>query len=136
MPVNNQQGPIVMVIFGAGGDLARSKLVPALYSLFLDHHLPERFAIVGVARKRIDDDGFRNRLKEGVDTFSRRGKADEDKWREFASHLSYFAGDLTDPASGEALGRRLNEFDQEWNGRGDRVFYLEISPDLMIAAAR
>ncbi len=136
MPANNQQGPIVMVIFGAGGDLARRKLVPALYSLFLDHHLPERFAIVGVARKRIDDDGFRGRLRDGVDAFSRRGKADEEKWREFASHLSYFAGDLTDPATGEALGRRLSDLDREWNSRGDRVFYLAISPDLMVAAAR
>jgi len=136
MPANNQQGPIVMVIFGAGGDLALRKLVPALYSLFLDRLLPERFAIVGVARKKLDDDGFRSRLREGVDTFSRRGRVDEEKWRAFASHLSYFAGDLTDQASGEALGRRLNEFDQEWNSRGDRVFYLAISPDLMVPAAR
>jgi glucose-6-phosphate 1-dehydrogenase len=89
-----------------------------------------------VARKRIDDDGFRSRLKEGVDTFSRRGKTGEERWREFASHLSYFSGDLTDPATGEALGRRLGEFDQEWKSRGDRVFYLAISPDLMVAAAR
>jgi glucose-6-phosphate 1-dehydrogenase len=136
MRTNNQQRPIVIIIFGAGGDLARRKLVPALYSLFLDHLLPERFAIVGVARKRIDDDGFRSRLKEGVDIFSRRGNADELGWNEFASHLSYFAGDITDTATGEALGRRLNEFDQEWNGKADRVFYLAISPDLMIAAAR
>src|SRR5512136_1846855 len=100
MSANNQQGPIVMVIFGAGGDLALRKLVPALYSLFLDRLLPERFAIVGVARKKLDDDGFRSRLRDGVDTFSRRGKADNEKWREFASHLSYFPGDITDQASG------------------------------------
>jgi glucose-6-phosphate 1-dehydrogenase len=50
------------------------------------------------------------------------------KWNEFASHLSYFAGDLTDPATGEAFGRRLNEFDQEWDCRADRIFYLSISP--------
>jgi glucose-6-phosphate 1-dehydrogenase len=136
MQAKSDQGPIVMVIFGAGGDLARRKLVPALYSLFLDRLLPERFAIVGVARKKLDDDGFRCRLRDGVDTFSRRGRADEEKWREFASHLSYFAGDITDPASGEAFGLRLNEFDRNWNTRGDRVFYLAISPDLMVAAAR
>jgi glucose-6-phosphate 1-dehydrogenase len=136
MPANNQHGPIVMVIFGAGGDLARRKLVPALYSLFIDRLLPERFAVVGVARKRLDDDGFRSRLREGVDIFSRRGKTDEQRWRGFASHLSYFAGDLNDPVTGEALGRRLTEFDQEWDCRADRVFYLAVSPDLMVAAAR
>jgi glucose-6-phosphate 1-dehydrogenase len=136
MPANNQHAPVVMVIFGASGDLARRKLLPALFSLFIDNLLPERFAIVGIARRKSDDDGFRNRLREGVDTFSRRGKTDERKWGEFASHLSYFAGDLTDPATGEAFGRRLNEFDQEWDCRADRIFYLSISPDLMIAAAR
>jgi glucose-6-phosphate 1-dehydrogenase len=47
MPANNQHAPVVMVIFGASGDLARRKLLPALFSLFLDNLLPERFAIVG-----------------------------------------------------------------------------------------
>ena len=134
--MNTQLEPTVMVIFGAGGDLTWRKIVPALYNLYLDRRLPERFAIVGVARQQMDDAGFRRRLKEGVDLFSRRGKAEEREWNEFAARLSYFAGDFTAAETGALLGRRLEEFDREWNGRAVRVFYFAIPPDLMETAAR
>ena len=98
--MTTQQEPIVMVIFGANGDLTWRKLVPALYNLFLDHRLPERFAVVGVARHDMDDTAFRQRLREGVDLFSRRGKVEEQNWNEFASRLTYFVGDFTAPAPG------------------------------------
>ncbi|HEY6871714.1 MAG TPA: glucose-6-phosphate dehydrogenase [Geobacteraceae bacterium] len=130
------QEPVVMVIFGAGGDLTWRKLIPALYNLFLDRRLPERLAIVGVARREMDDSAFRQRLREGVDLFSRRGRTDEQSWREFASRLTYFAGDFTAPATGELLGERLEELDRGWNSRADRVFYLAIPPEMIETAAR
>ena len=136
MPMQTQREPVVMVIFGAGGDLAWRKLVPALYNLFLDNRLPDRFAIVGIARKEMTDEDFRGRLREGVDLFSRSGRVDESTWREFASRLSYCAGDFTAPGSGELLGRRLAELDRLWNTRADRIFYLAIPPNLVEAAAR
>ncbi|MBT1071414.1 glucose-6-phosphate dehydrogenase [Pelotalea chapellei] len=128
--------PTVMVIFGAVGDLALRKLVPALYNLFLDGYLPERLAIVGVARRELDDAGFRQQLKDGVDRFSRRGAADQKEWDEFAVRLRYFSGDFTSAETGTLLGRRLEEFDREWNSRAIRVFYLAIPPGLVAAAAR
>ena len=134
--MNAHLEPTVMVIFGAAGDLTWRKLVPALYDLYLDRRLPERFAIVGVARREIDDAGFRQKLKEGVDLFSRRGRTDEATWNEFASRLSYFAGDFTAAETGSLLGRRLEEFDHQWNSRAARVFYLAIPPGLVEAAAR
>lgn len=67
-------GPFVIVIFGAGGDLTRRKLIPALHNLYLGNWLPEKFAIIGVDRKNLSDEGFRHNLRaEGVDEFSRRG---------------------------------------------------------------
>ena len=136
MTIPAQPEPVVMVIFGAGGDLAWRKLVPALYNLFLDRRLPGRFAIVGMARKERSDDDFRRRLREGVDLFSRRGRVDEQTWGEFASRLSYAEGDFTAPGSGALLGRRLDEFDRQWDTRAERVFYLAIPPNLVEAAAR
>jgi glucose-6-phosphate 1-dehydrogenase len=65
-----------LVIFGAGGDLTRRKLAPALYDLFLDHYLPERFAIIGIDLQPLNDERFRERMREGVGQFSRRGKVD------------------------------------------------------------
>jgi glucose-6-phosphate 1-dehydrogenase len=136
MTTNNQTEPIVLVIFGAGGDLTWRKLVPALYNLFLDRHLPERFAIVGVAMNEMDDDGFRQRLREGVDLFSRRGPTDDLTWRAFAARLSYICKDFTDKAAGVFLSQRLEELDREWNSRANRVFYLAIPPVLIEAAAQ
>ncbi|GFE60044.1 glucose-6-phosphate dehydrogenase [Geobacter sp. AOG2] len=127
--------PTILVIFGAGGDLTWRKLIPALYNLYLDRLLPERFAIVGVARKHLDDGAFRRRLREGVDLFSRRGPADEVDWDRFSAHVAYLSDDLNDPASGPALSQRLEELERTWGVRANRVFYLAIPPEMVEAAA-
>ena len=135
MSANLALDSTVMVIFGAWGDLAWRKLVPALYNLFLDRRLPERFAVLGVARREMSDEAFRARLKEGVDTFSRQGKAREEEWRDFAARIFYLAEDFTGEGFGRLLGQRLAELDEEWQGRGNRIFYLAIPPALMEQAA-
>jgi glucose-6-phosphate 1-dehydrogenase len=129
-------GPTVIVIFGAGGDLTWRKLVPALYDLFLDRFLPERFAVVGVARRPMDDEQFRGRMREGVDLFSRRGKADDHTWSTFAANLTYCAGDFTDATAGVLLSRRLEQLDLDFGSRADRVFYFAIPPGMVEPAAR
>ena len=135
MPKSARIEPTILVIYGAGGDLTWRKLVPALFNLREDRHLPERFAVIGVARKPLDDAAFRERLKEGVDRFSRRGKADGQAWAAFADGLHYVSGDLTDPAGGAALERKLAEIEGSWGGRGNRVYYLAVPPSLMEPAA-
>ena len=66
MPQTATLAPTIVVIFGGGGDLTQRKLIPALYNLRLDRQLPERFAIVGVARRQMDNESFRQRLRQGV----------------------------------------------------------------------
>src|SRR3954471_10982715 len=75
--------PATLVIFGGAGDLAHRKLLPALYNLHLDGLLPPRFAIVGVGRKDMDDEGYRAFAKDGIAAFSRR-PIDEASWALFA----------------------------------------------------
>ena len=119
-----------MVIFGAGGDLTWRKLIPALYNLHLDHHLPERFAIVGIARKQLDDEAFRRHLREGVDHFSRRRHGG--RWIPGTGSRPCLPTSPTIsaiPASGPALSQRLEELERAWGGRANRVFYLAIPPD-------
>jgi glucose-6-phosphate 1-dehydrogenase len=136
MQSNTQHEPIVMVIFGAAGDLTWRKLVPALYNLFLDRQLPERFAIVGMGRTAMDDERFRQRLREGVDLFSRRGETDDREWDTFAPHFSYLEGDITGTETGATLDRRLAELDHGWNSRANRIFYFSLPPTLFETAAR
>jgi glucose-6-phosphate 1-dehydrogenase len=127
---NNTQ-PFALVIFGAGGDLTRRKLVPALYNLFCDHWLPDRFAVVGIDLKPFSDDAFRHSLHEGVDLFSRRGKADGALWDQFASHLNYFSADLSSPEAFKTLFDRLSAFDVDWGCKASRIYYLATSPNLI-----
>jgi glucose-6-phosphate 1-dehydrogenase len=122
--------PATFVIFGASGDLTRRKLVPALYNLFLDGYLPDRFAVIGVGRKHMTDDDFRQHMKDGLDQFSRRGQAKADTWNEFAAHLSFLCSDYGDPATYTALEERFAAHDQEWGTKAQRIFYQATPPSL------
>src|SRR5512136_2255156 len=95
--------PIAIVIFGAAGDLTWRKLVPALYSLFRDKWLPERFAIMGMDMKQMIDEEFRQRLRGGVDEFSRHDKPNDVEWQTFASSLHYCVADFANPECYSAL---------------------------------
>jgi glucose-6-phosphate 1-dehydrogenase len=88
--------PAALVIFGGGGDLTWRKLVPALYNLFLEDLLPRHFTLTGLDRKEMSQDEFRQRLRDGVDRFSRRGQTNDDQWQSFADALSYISADFDD----------------------------------------
>ncbi|MCL4465568.1 MAG: glucose-6-phosphate dehydrogenase [Chloroflexi bacterium] len=124
--------PAVVVIFGAGGDLTWRKLVPALYDLFLDKWLPNHFAVMGVGRKGMSIDEFRHRLRDGVDTFSRRGKTDDKTWGDFATHLvAFISAEFDDPAGYAALAEQLSAQDREWGAKANRIFHLATPPSLV-----
>ena len=121
--------PTVFVIFGGGGDLAHRKLVPALFNLYLDGFLPERFFIVGTGRRELNDEAFREYLHGGIEGYSRRGKPDADAWDRFASHVSFFSANAADPRTFKTLADRLSALDEEWNTKANHVFYLAIPPE-------
>src|SRR5277367_466638 len=98
MKSNDQLEPTVFVIFGGAGDLAWRKLVPALFDLSQDRSLPARFAIIAVDRIKLGDDALRRRLHDGVNQFSRFGKAKTTAWNQFAKHIHYQQGDFKKPS--------------------------------------
>ncbi len=121
--------PVELAIFGAAGDLTWRKLIPALFNLFLDNLLPEKFAIFGVDAKKVGMDDLLKRLLEGVSQFSRRGKGKLEPWKSFAAHLvSIVAGDFEDVNTFEELAKELNAQDKAWGERAERVFYLATPP--------
>jgi glucose-6-phosphate 1-dehydrogenase len=122
--------PTVIVIFGAGGDLAWRKLVPALYNLYLDEWLPEHFAILGLDLKSMDDGEFCQHLRDGVDRFSRR-KSEDEPWADFAAHAEYMTADFTDPDAFQRLGQRIDDLNQQWRAQANRVFYQATPPSLV-----
>ena len=114
----------IVVLFGATGDLAHRKVVPALYHLWAAGLLPERFALVCFGRRDADDASMRADLRTSLDKHARVRPVDEETWAAFAARISYFQGGFGDPASYAALARRLDEIDAAAGTEGNRLFYL------------
>ena len=86
-----------MVLFGATGDLAHRKVIPALYQLWRTNLLPHEFLLLAVGRRPYDDETFRAELRTSLEQFSRVLPLDEDAWRSFAERISYQQLDFDDP---------------------------------------
>src|SRR5690242_7689784 len=95
--------PAAITIFGAKGDLARRKLIPALYNLYADNHLPDPVSIFCFDFLTIEQDAYREWHLEGVDEFNRTGKADTQKWAESAKNIIHIQGDFMQAATYTAL---------------------------------
>src|SRR5688500_17738157 len=98
----------VLVIFGASGDLTRRKLLPAVYNLIESGHLPDRFAILGVARPVIDESSYRMQMREQVAEIE-GGPLEPGQWRRIEERLHYIAGEFNDPALYARLAQSLDE---------------------------
>src|SRR6266508_6033971 len=119
--------PCALVIFGASGDLTRRKLFPAVYSLAVRNLLPERFAIVGVARTEESDTEFKNRMREAVEEFG-RDPLDEKVWRRLTAGMHYLSTDFAAEGGEDELIALLTKLDAERGTAGNCVFYLAVPP--------
>ena len=114
----------VIVIMGASGNLTRTKLAPALFSLYRKGRLPKHTHVVGVARDVMSDQEFRDGLRGSIPD------ADGPQWDEFATQLAYATADVTSADALKTLYERLDEFDPDENGRLNCLYYLALAPGL------
>lgn len=120
--------PCVVVIFGASGDLTHRKLMPSLFSLTCEGLLPEQFSVVGVARSEMDDNGFRKKIKKGVEAYSRIKPNECSQWDNFSKRVFYHQADYDDPEAYKKLGKLLAKIDKEFGGGCNCLFYLSTPP--------
>jgi len=123
--------PLILTIFGASGDLTQRKLVPAIYQLKQERRLPPEITVVGVARRGWSHDYFREQMRQGVEEFG-IGIESEEVWQDFAKGLFYCSGNMDSPESYEKLKHLLAELDGQRGTRGNRVFYLAVSPKFFV----
>ncbi|HKI53716.1 MAG TPA: glucose-6-phosphate dehydrogenase, partial [Anaerolineales bacterium] len=124
--------PISMVIFGAAGDLTWRKLMPALFDLYLDELLPDKFAIFGMDGKPISADEWRERLQDGVKQFARHDKFDSSKWKDFAGHLiDCLTGDFKKSDTFDALAKAIQTQDKKMGEQVEHIFYLATPPSIV-----
>lgn len=123
-----KSGPAAITILGAKGDLTHRKLIPALYNLFINDHLPFQFAIFCIDFLAIDVKDFKKELLGGINEFSRTGQADMNKWEAFSSHIFYVQGDFQKIETFQSLKSSLDAFDKQNNERARRIFYFAVAP--------
>jgi glucose-6-phosphate 1-dehydrogenase len=116
--------PCTVVLFGATGDLAQRKLFPALFELDRANLLPEHFAVVAFSRSTLDDNAFRDHVKEGLKKFARTQPLDEATWKRFAPRLEGISGGYDDPASFARLREKLEGVSQRHKTEGNQLYYL------------
>jgi glucose-6-phosphate 1-dehydrogenase len=128
--------PCAVVIFGASGDLAKRKLIPALYRLVQERLLPAEFAIIGLGRTPVSHEEFRDKMKESVVEFSEAKRVDEEVWQSFAQGMQYLPSDIKSHDSYRELGQMLERVDEERGTHGNRLFYLSVAPEFYAEAVR
>jgi glucose-6-phosphate 1-dehydrogenase len=119
--------PTTLVIFGATGDLARRKLLPALYNLAHEGALPERFFLVGISRKEKENDDYRQECEQAIRRFSRR-PPDEAVLKGLLDNVQYVPGTFDEDTVYSQLREVLDGFEKEAGEPLNRAFYLSTAP--------
>jgi glucose-6-phosphate 1-dehydrogenase len=119
--------PTTLVIFGATGDLAQRKLLPAIYNLAHEGGLPESFNLIGVSRSEMSDDDYRGMARDSIKEHSRRAP-DEQVLDKLLERVRYVPGTFDVDAVFEKLKEELGQFDDEAGIAFNRIFYLSTAP--------
>ena len=117
-----------LVIFGVTGDLARRKLLPALYNLAHEGALPERFNLIGVSRRDQSDDDFRGQAREAIGEFSRR-EPDAQLLDGLLARMHYIGNSFDDREGYARIGAAIEALDADAGQPLNRVYYLSTAPE-------
>src|SRR5436190_20926190 len=127
--------PCSFVIFGVTGDLAHRLVIPALYNLAAGDLLPERFCVVGVARKGATAEALRTDLMKGLRQFATR-PVDAAIAERLLSCVTAIEADPKDPASFDAMREQLDALEKARETGGNRLFYLATPPNAFLPISR
>jgi len=119
--------PCVMVIFGAGGDLTKRKLIPALCNLITSKLLPEQFAVIGVGNNDLNTETFRAQLSDDIKKFASCPVTPE-LWDWFRKRLYFIRGDFDNPATYQLLKDQTAAVQKELNVPANHLYYLAVAP--------
>lgn len=136
MEKQNKTSPVLLFIFGGSGDLNYRKLTPALFNLFIDDWMPDRFAIIGIGRTEYTDDSYRQHLREGIQKFSRRKEKQDGKWDAFANTVNYIKLDVSSEQEYGKITQYIEAKEKELNAHPNVIFYMAVAPQLVPVIAQ
>ena len=120
---------VIFVIFGASGDLAVRKLIPAIYELYKGKYLPENFVVLGVSRSKYSDDEFREKVfykSKFIELNSKEKKSNQD----FSDKLFYLPIQTAESKDYAKVKKKLSQLDKKHNIGGNYIYYLSTPPFL------
>jgi glucose-6-phosphate 1-dehydrogenase len=120
--------PTAIVIFGGTGNLAETKLFPALFHLYAADLLPETFLVIGLSRKKLSDSEYQNLVAEKI--LAKLPTSDRTAVETFCTHLRYTTGDFTERDAYTRIKDQLIAFDTALNLCTSKLFYLAVPPSL------
>jgi glucose-6-phosphate 1-dehydrogenase len=121
-----QGDSVLLVLFGATGDLSRRKLMPALYDLACIGCTHRNFEVLGVGRTKLSDDEFRQRMHDAAAESSEARGFNEADWKDFASRLHFFVGDADEPDFYLKLKQKIEELQKQ--GASKNVLFYVSTP--------
>ena len=133
--VQKKPDPCSFVIFGVTGDLTHRLVLPALYNLAAGNLLPDKFCVVGVARKGMSSDDLIDSLMKGLRQFATR-PVDETIAKRLFECVTSIEADPSDPASFDAMRERLDKLEAKRETGGNRLFYLATPPNAFLPISR
>lgn len=126
--------PVLVVVFGASGDLVKRKLIPAMYHLAVQKLLPPNFALLGYARTAYSDEEFRQEaltgLRDHMESEHDQAAIDEQLWQSFAENIFYQSGKYDQQADFDALAQRVQKVQRERETGDNLLFYLATPPEV------
>jgi glucose-6-phosphate 1-dehydrogenase len=125
-----QANPCTVVIFGALGDLNKRKLLPALFHLACIGCTSDHFTVLGIGRRELSDDQFRQEMRAEVTGSKEMGEFTEAEWQRFGQRLHYLTGELEDPNTYSKLAAHLEEMHTQADVSSNHLFYFSTPPSL------
>ena len=120
----------ILIIFGASGDLTDRKLIPAVFALKKQNILPEGFAVLGIGRTELTSETFRDKMKEGILTFSEEKDLNENSLNEFLYLLNYISIDTKNADDYSKVAEQLDILNIKYQAKGNYLFYLSTPPNM------
>lgn len=130
--IESSPSPGTIVIFGASGDLTKRKLIPAIYALYQRNLLPENFAVIGVARTKMDDKQFQAQVRQSIKNFMN----DETDTSKFVERFAYVSGSYDNAETYKGVDERISEATLKYGTEGNAFFYMATPPQLFLTITK
>ncbi|MES2419382.1 MAG: glucose-6-phosphate dehydrogenase [Bacteroidota bacterium] len=129
MKKTSNLNPTIFVIFGGTGDLNKRKISPALYNLFTEGYMPQKFSIIGTGRTAFTDIKYQEELLANINEFSRNGQVKQETWNKFSANIHYCPTDINIPKTFENLKRDIEKYQNEYGKETQIIYYLAVAPN-------